>query len=408
MIINGIAGFEELLSKGVRLRNSGDLNNGELYLIGARNKEPDHWQPLYELAKLYEAKNNFRLSYDLSVRSLQLSGGRNARALALSLSNAIRLGDKVGFETAASISSSFDVNVSELISCYGQAKSFYDFFDEVKRKDILNGVIEKSAGWINKKQVMERIRNALDQSLGFCFVRLGDGEGTWLYNSPVDEIYYHNLYKKNKDEFIEVWFGTQNRKFFNDFGEAVSEISDRLSESDIIGVPPRSWIEHEFNILSLRGMPGTLNVYRHLVGKEINRTNLCTQLMHFELSDYQDFSDFVASLKDLTVITCHPGIPKFFKENMGIGRVEFIPVPGEPSRAHLHGREVAKGSHFPDGLEKVKTCIRRRDWAGKVCLIGAGVLGKLYALEIKRLGGIAIDVGSLMDKWMGKKTRPNF
>ncbi|HVT35380.1 MAG TPA: hypothetical protein VHE37_07350 [Nevskiaceae bacterium] len=42
---------------------------------------------------------------------------------------------------------------------------------------------------------------------------------------------------------------------------------------------------------------------------------------------------------------------------------------------------------------------------GEVFLVGAGMLGKLLCARIRDLGGIAMDVGSIMDHWAGFATR---
>ena len=45
---------------------------------------------------------------------------------------------------------------------------------------------------------------------------------------------------------------------------------------------------------------------------------------------------------------------------------------------------------------------------GAIFLVAAGLLGKVYCARIHELGGIAIDIGSLADGWMGygRDTRP--
>ncbi len=43
---------------------------------------------------------------------------------------------------------------------------------------------------------------------------------------------------------------------------------------------------------------------------------------------------------------------------------------------------------------------------GKLFLVAGGILGKFYCGRIKGSGGVAIDVGSLVDMWMGAETRP--
>jgi hypothetical protein len=47
-------------------------------------------------------------------------------------------------------------------------------------------------------------------------------------------------------------------------------------------------------------------------------------------------------------------------------------------------------------------------WPGQAFLIGAGVLGKVYCHRVKELGGVAIDVGSLIDAWAGVESRLRF
>jgi hypothetical protein len=46
--------------------------------------------------------------------------------------------------------------------------------------------------------------------------------------------------------------------------------------------------------------------------------------------------------------------------------------------------------------------------AGELFLVAGGLLGKIYCDRIKRSGGVAIDIGSLIDAWLGAPTRPGF
>jgi hypothetical protein len=41
-------------------------------------------------------------------------------------------------------------------------------------------------------------------------------------------------------------------------------------------------------------------------------------------------------------------------------------------------------------------------------LVAGGLLGKFYTATIRRHGGIALDVGSLVDAWTGRHTRPGY
>jgi hypothetical protein len=50
--------------------------------------------------------------------------------------------------------------------------------------------------------------------------------------------------------------------------------------------------------------------------------------------------------------------------------------------------------------------LRREAQQATIWLIAAGYLGKIYCDEVREAGGIALDVGSVVDGWCGKLTRP--
>jgi hypothetical protein len=45
---------------------------------------------------------------------------------------------------------------------------------------------------------------------------------------------------------------------------------------------------------------------------------------------------------------------------------------------------------------------------GDAFLVGAGVLGKIYCDEIKARGGVALDIGSILDSWANIPSRDPF
>ncbi|MGC9419496.1 MAG: hypothetical protein ACP5EN_11065, partial [Rhodovulum sp.] len=53
---------------------------------------------------------------------------------------------------------------------------------------------------------------------------------------------------------------------------------------------------------------------------------------------------------------------------------------------------------LPDRLDGIRP--------GDVWLVGAGIWGKLCCDRIRRQGGIAIDIGSVFDLWVGRMSRP--
>lgn len=75
------------------------------------------------------------------------------------------------------------------------------------------------------------------------------------------------------------------------------------------------------------------------------------------------------------------------------GRVAWQPIPGE----HGHHPAAAGAAHYPEVYHHTLAWIEGQAKPGRLFLVGAGLLGKLYCAAIRRRGGVAIDVGSLID-----------
>lgn len=74
-----------------------------------------------------------------------------------------------------------------------------------------------------------------------------------------------------------------------------------------------------------------------------------------------------------------------------------------PQRA-VDNESLADTGHFPGRFTEL-CAILRREVKGLLVLVGAGPLGKIYCEVIRQAGGIALDVGSLLDAWTGLCSR---
>ena len=61
--------------------------------------------------------------------------------------------------------------------------------------------------------------------------------------------------------------------------------------------------------------------------------------------------------------------------------------------------------HYPDQFNKVEWWMNKAPIDGAPCLVGAGVIGKIYCNWFRDRGGVALDVGAVMDLWAGFSTR---
>lgn len=61
--------------------------------------------------------------------------------------------------------------------------------------------------------------------------------------------------------------------------------------------------------------------------------------------------------------------------------------------------------HYPVQFNQIKKWMDSIPVEGNICLVGAGVVGKIYNNWFRDRGGISIDIGSCFDAFVGKKTR---
>jgi hypothetical protein len=110
----------------------------------------------------------------------------------------------------------------------------------------------------------------------------------------------------------------------------------------------------------------------------------------------------IDGIGSISWISCHDLAP-YLKRRFHVDTRQQIIIPGE----HRHRRKMVgpddAGLALPAVHAAVNASIAARP--GEVYLIAAGFLGKIYAETVRQQGGVAIDIGSLADFWMGHKTR---
>lgn len=110
--------------------------------------------------------------------------------------------------------------------------------------------------------------------------------------------------------------------------------------------------------------------------------------------------------RPIGVISCRDVGP-ILERDWGAIDVAVYQVPSEhpvrdvdgPYEAAMHGVPI-----WPDAHARVRSQLAVRE-RGEVFLVGAGIFGKDLCIHIRELGGIALDVGSALDRIAGKITR---
>lgn len=235
---------------------------------------------------------------------------------------------------------------------------------------------------MNHKELYNRIIENLKNKTCLSLIRLGDGE-SMVIQYP---------YKPHKMEYV------MKRQFnylpsVDDMNYISKLVTYAYSDCDIIGVPTDKHRElHGYWWASAQDKLYEKNpVTRY---KETTSIDAHTDMMHAGLLDKLLNSVdevFYVSGRDITA-----GLESKYKLKANA----FI-IPAEQKFDKIKSQV----RHYPEKFKEVREWIKTQHCKGKLCLVGAGVLGKVYTSLFKEQGGIALDIGHIFDMWYGKRTR---
>lgn len=237
---------------------------------------------------------------------------------------------------------------------------------------------------ITSDAMLPEIQQRVKDKVPSCITRYGDGEAIVL-NGFED---LHNLKYVFKRQLGEI-----------PLVEHIEEIRNNLlyayGESDIIGVPigkrihdPESYWYRAMEILVSKLGPGILD-----------QKQLTTTDFHSHFLDKGYYDQLLTGVDTLCYVSCR-NLDDAFKSRYGIKNVYSYIIAPEIKFSPYEGEK-----HYPDQFNKVRRWVTKVPVEGTICLVGAGVIGKIYCAWFKEYGGIGIDVGSCFDQWAGLVTR---
>jgi len=251
--------------------------------------------------------------------------------------------------------------------------------------------------------VVDKISKAIASRKPFSFVRLGDGEGNLIARFQYsDNLFIDDYYNR----ILQIMFGN-DFSLFDSFGIRVKDdFLYSLGSADVLGYCANFELNlsRSRSFISDRVLAGQLATVNY-VKNEYQRRKLCVSTavaIHNPVSIRKLFNT-LRGQNFLGLICCHDNLKGKIQRNFDIANVIHHKTPGE---AKTIGGLGKVSSHFPNEFEDIVRQIKV-PYEGAVYLVGAGLLGKVYCGEIKKQGGIAIDIGSVMDALAGVKTRGN-
>jgi len=236
---------------------------------------------------------------------------------------------------------------------------------------------------LNFTEFCSEVKKAFRKMEPWSHIRFGDGEGIVMgYPEYTSEGKCKKRWHK--------WLGHSNL----DIGNFALEIRAAAEMADIIGTPCD---RHQKINQDWRNVLKYMKQYHLLNEESVTCCMDWTVKMHLK-NCYHDILD---NREDVTYISCRD-VREILKNTFNIKKVTAIHLP--PQHYPCKGDVLRNEPHYPDIYNEIMDYLSD-DLSGKIFLIGAGGLGKIYCNWVKQHNGVALDIGSLFDGWAGLVTR---
>lgn len=398
----------DLVAFAMELRNRGEFAWAEALFNLALMIPRQRSIARYELAVLFSLQGRLARCVEIFDTIRQDSVLSPAQNLYVARQYA-RLGN---FRTAEDI---LELAVEHDRHLYGAALAEIEFFNYIRSFPLEAAVKEhddEASHWhiVDCSDLTQAVSDALDGRQPMSMIRLGDGEGIYLQISIADEAEFSNLYGRGRAEFHRIWYSGTDLLADPDFICEMSRVHAAYRNADCLSLLNLAGIKHEYSIGSPRGMPAMNNLTRFLremrQGSQRPKT-LCVANISRDMLLTGDLERLIRNRAFVGLVSCYEDLPARLMRSFGVGSSELIKTYGEHvARVSMNegAHSVQPGRRFLDS--HLAICDRFGSVrAGELYLVAAGIFGKIYCDIIKRQGGIALDIGSVADIWMGVGTR---
>ncbi len=183
------------------------------------------------------------------------------------------------------------------------------------------------------------------------------------------------------------------------------DLGEAIDEADVVGVPTilRAELLRGAENRDSRGITAVVDNLetRRKSGHPVKR--LVSNFFHTDLYNWKLYDLIFSNVESVSVVSCHDLSP-FLNERFGVAVRDHIKISPEHKYTRMFSLDGDPGDRiFPNRYAKILDEIAPEP--GEVWLVAAGFLGKPMCNKIKARGGIAIDVGSIVDIWQGFNTR---
>lgn len=259
---------------------------------------------------------------------------------------------------------------------------------------------ETSNDWLSLEGVIQHIHASIADRRPFSLVRVGDGEAKAL-------VYHRRRFIADLAEDRARAIG--DNIWHNWFGRSVADMAgydlDRIMTA-YLGAVENSTI---LGLVDAARLYSDTGHYGYLAFQDDHLARLRSgglttdSMIHYQLNRQDPYLRQLVGHCRVSFVSPHKELAVRFSMMSGQPPGLSVVVPGE-RRLQQH-EQVLADNHYPEVFDAACVTLSEKS-EGEVFLVAAGLLGKIYCEVIRSAGGIAIDIGSIADGWMGYNTRP--
>ncbi|SDT97371.1 hypothetical protein SAMN05428979_0835 [Stappia sp. ES.058] len=246
-----------------------------------------------------------------------------------------------------------------------------------------------------RKAFMQSVMTALSEQRPFSMIRLSDGEG---HAFAQGHEFFSLEDQKNRERH---WWGMELTE--EQRGLLCSRVVAAADRADVLGIPSIHRFvrdtHHKTTTFtgSIQGR-GLLQVLHHFSTHEPSAL-FGEEKMNIPLFRSVDAMKDLIGAAQRCVLVSSAGAESAPAWMQDASKIEHIVIPTHFRTSRNEKYHVAD-QPLPLIYEDINQQVRDRVSAGTLVLVAGGIIGKVFIDTAKDAGGVALDIGSVMDEWL--------
>jgi tetratricopeptide (TPR) repeat protein len=257
---------------------------------------------------------------------------------------------------------------------------------------------------------VSEVRARLKTRTPFSFIRIDDGEANALpYGSELAQ--FVDVDAQSRET---MWWGRplgrQDRAALN------ARVLAAMQQADALGIPTLPRILRDIRLdrsegfthfCSGRGITAVLNAFQPdgpLRSARATKQLLTSAHLQHDLLRWELYGKLFEGAGDVIAVSCHPGLPQAVENLFGATIVHNLLIPPRHASLAAFGLSDMGPKILPEVLGDIIAQLGN-DLAGRLVIVGAGYAGKCIVQAAQERGAVALDLGSVLDYWVGVATR---